>query len=182
MYNELFEVWRKEIESQDLEKLPPDFYMRVADYVKKFREETRMLDKRTVKARLLKSELRRVKRMLQDVLLRRYKKLLQKTVEDERVTSDLLTTEEQRLLNGLLALTERYQTFAANLVQGRIQHMEVPLQRKYLVLRFLKDVPSLVGLDMKAYGPFNTEDVASLPFENATLLIKKGLAEEIGAG
>jgi DNA replication initiation complex subunit (GINS family) len=32
---------------------------------------------------------------------------------------------------------------------------------------------------MKAYGPFKAEDVASLPIENARILIKQGLAEKV---
>jgi len=32
---------------------------------------------------------------------------------------------------------------------------------------------------MKTYGPFKAEDVASLPIENANVLVKQGLAEKI---
>jgi DNA replication initiation complex subunit (GINS family) len=34
---------------------------------------------------------------------------------------------------------------------------------------------------MKTYGPFKVEDVASLPIENAKVLIKQGLAEKVEA-
>jgi len=33
-----------------------------------------------------------------------------------------------------------------------------------------------MGTDMKSYGPFLAEDVASLPVENAKVLVKQGLA------
>jgi len=32
---------------------------------------------------------------------------------------------------------------------------------------------------MKTYGPFKVEDVASLPAENAKILIRQGLAEKV---
>jgi DNA replication initiation complex subunit (GINS family) len=32
---------------------------------------------------------------------------------------------------------------------------------------------------MKAYGPFVVEDVASLPVENAKILVKQGFAEVV---
>ena len=48
-----------------------------------------------------------------------------------------------------------------------------------MVVRFLKDVPSIVGVDLKTYGPFKSEDVASLPIENARVLIRQGLAVEV---
>jgi DNA replication initiation complex subunit (GINS family) len=53
MYNELYEAWKKEQESAELQPLTKDFYARLAGYVKKIREETKMLDERTPKARLI---------------------------------------------------------------------------------------------------------------------------------
>jgi DNA replication initiation complex subunit (GINS family) len=34
-----------------------------------------------------------------------------------------------------------------------------------------------MGVDMKTYGPFKAEDVASLPAQNADNLIRKGIAK-----
>ena len=36
-----------------------------------------------------------------------------------------------------------------------------------------------MGADMKSYGPFKVEDVASLPVENAKMLVKQGLAVQV---
>jgi DNA replication factor GINS len=43
----------------------------------------------------------------------------------------------------------------------------------------LKEIPAIIGADMKTYGPFKTEDVASLPAENARILAKQNLAEKV---
>ena len=59
--------------------------------------------------------------------------------------------------------------------------VDVGQEHKRAVLRFLKDVPAIIGADMKTYGPFKVEDVASLPIENAKVLIKQGLAEKVEA-
>jgi len=40
----------------------------------------------------------------------------------------------------------------------------------------VKNIPAIMGADMKSYGPFVVEDVASLPELNARILIKQGLA------
>jgi len=40
---------------------------------------------------------------------------------------------------------------------------------KSIVVRFLKEVDQIVGADLEKYGPFKTEDVATLPYENASL-------------
>ena len=49
------------------------------------------------------------------------------------------------------------------------------------LLRILEPVPQFVGDDLIIYGPFEAEDVASLPFNISDVLIKKSKAEEIKA-
>lgn len=182
MYSELYEGWKRELQSTELEKLPSDFYPSIADYLRRLREEGRMLDKRTVKARLLRGEVQNVKRMLRELIRARYKKLMRKAAEAEKVASEFLTAEEESLLKGVLPLAEAYQAFASNLLQGHFVQMgAVECQHKNAVLRFLKDVPAIIGADMKTYGPFKIEDVASLPAGNAKILIKQSLAEKVEA-
>jgi DNA replication factor GINS len=181
MYSELYEAWKRELQSVELEKLPPDFYAKIADYLKKAKEESRMLDKRTVKARLLKTEVQNVRCMLRNVVRTRYKKLLKVAMEGEKVPSGFLTVEEEKLLAGVSPLAEAYLAFAKNLLRGHLQQIEVMQERKSIVLRFLKDVPTIIGADMKPYGPFKAEDIASLPIENAKILVKQGLAERVEA-
>lgn len=48
---------------------------------------------------------------------------------------------------------------------------------KCVLVRFLKPVPSIIGVDIKSYGPFLVEDVASVPELNARILVKQGLAK-----
>lgn len=165
----------------ELEKLPSGFYSEIADYFRKLREEGRMLDKRTVKARLLRNEVRNVKRMVREITRVRHRKLLKKATKGEKVLDDFLTAEESRLMKGIVPLTEAYQTFTKNLLRGHLSQIEIAVQNRSAVLRFLKDVPAIIGADMKPYGPFKSEDVASLPIENAKILVKQGLADEIEA-
>lgn len=47
----------------------------------------------------------------------------------------------------------------------------------FVEVRFLKDMPAIVGVDMKTYGPFKKGTLAALPKENASILIKMGVAE-----
>jgi DNA replication factor GINS len=179
MYAELLETWKREIESAVLQKLAPDFYSKIADYLRHLREEGRMLDKGTVKARLLKSETRNAKRMLHELIQVRYRKLVERLADTEEVPSELLAIEEGKLLKGCLPTTFAYQNFAANLLKGQTSKMDATQDRKNVALRFLKDIPEIVGANMKIYGPFKAEDVASVPSENGSVLVKQGLAERI---
>ena len=49
----------------------------------------------------------------------------------------------------------------------------------YILVRFLKTTPPLVGIDLINYGPFEKEDIANLPEKNAKILIYEKCAEEI---
>jgi DNA replication initiation complex subunit (GINS family) len=179
MYDELYEIWKRELENNELEILPPDFYSKIADYLRRLKEESRMLDKRSVKSNLLKKEMQNVKFMIRDLIWRRYKKSIEKTVKDEKVQANVLTAEEEKIYSGFSSSTEMCQNFAKNILRGHVPeaHAEQVLKRD--VLRFLKDVPAIIGTDMKTCGPFKVEDVASLPIENAKILVKQGLAEKV---
>lgn len=182
MYDELYEIWKRGQEAIGLAELPADFYSKVADYLTKLKEESRMLDNRTVKARLLKNEMRNVRRMLRELTQSRYRKLVRAVAKGDKTTLDALTSEEEKIVNGVLPFAEAYHTFVKNLLRGRIVTIGVGQERRTVVLRFLKDIPAIIGSDMKPYGPFSVEDVASLPNENAKILVSQGLAESVEVG
>ena len=49
----------------------------------------------------------------------------------------------------------------------------------YTIVRFVKDTPPLVGIDLKNYGPFNENDIASIPYKNAVILLNEKFAEKV---
>ena len=49
----------------------------------------------------------------------------------------------------------------------------------YTLVRFLKETPPLVGIDLINYGPFEKEDIANLPQKNAKILLIEKFAEKI---
>lgn len=105
--------------------------------------------------------------------------MLKKTSEGYKIPNDTLAAEEVKLLSGFSPLIESYQVFTKGLLQGQLLQIDAKCEQKNVVLRFLKDVPAIVGSDMKPYGPFKVEDVASVPIENAKILVKQGLAEKV---
>jgi DNA replication initiation complex subunit (GINS family) len=50
---------------------------------------------------------------------------------------------------------------------------------EYILVRFLRDCPALIGADLINYAPFQKEDIASLPAPNAKILIMEKFAEKI---
>jgi DNA replication factor GINS len=187
MYDELYAAWRLEIENGELSSLPSDFYARIAEYLRRIKEENKMQDKKTVRTNLLEHEMANAQRMTQELLATRYRKLIKLVVAGRKVPADSLTAEEAKLYSGVTPSAETYNKFVAGIIEGRIIKVEIlttptaepPVVHVRMTLRFLKPVPSIIGADMKSYGPFQVEDVASVPIENAKILVKQGLAKAI---
>jgi DNA replication factor GINS len=178
LYNELYEAWRHEKDSSELQPLPKDFYVRLAEYVKRIREEGRMLDEKTTRGRLLLHEAENVRRMVGELVSLRHYKAVQLVSESEAVNVEGLTKEEEKLFSDVSRPFEVFQGIMKEVEAGRLPQTgrEKPKNR---VLRFLKETPVIVGVDMKTYGPFQREDVASVPAENAKILTKQGIAVEV---
>jgi len=181
LYNELHKIWKQELENAELQRLPSDFYSRIARYLKKAKEESRMLDRRNVRAHLLKVETQNVKSIVYELTKVRYEKIIRKVVANEKVPLDVLTSEEREIYTGVIPVTEAYQSFVKNILQGYLPKMRDKQKNKRVVLRFLKSTPAIIGADLKTYGPFKVEDLASLPVENAKVMIRQGLAQMVRA-
>ena len=190
MYNELYTAWQREIDDPTLGALQIDFYAKIAEYLQRIKTEDKVLDKKSVKMNLLVHEALNVERMLKELLGARYKKIIKTVTKNQKLPSELLTAEEARMCETFADFTKAYQNFADDLMQGQIKQIaesdRAPIKvvvktetapvPKRLTIRFLKSIPAIMGADMKSYGPFVAEDVASLPPQNAQILVKQGLA------
>ena len=179
LYDEIYEAWRAEKETAEVQRLPKDFFVRLADYVKRMREESRMLDNKTTRARLMQQEFKNVKKILRDLIRLRYEKALRKAMTGKNVPQDSLTEEEETLQRSISPSVEAYQDLLKKILTGRLPNLERKKKPKKIVVRILQEIPAIIGSDMKAYGPFKAEDIATLPPENARVLIKQGVAAEI---
>ena len=49
----------------------------------------------------------------------------------------------------------------------------------FIILKFIKKTPPLVGIDLINYGPFEEGDLASIPSQNAKILLLEKFAEKV---
>jgi DNA replication factor GINS len=96
-----------------------------------------------------------------------------------KVPPDILTADEVRILSNVPAFSDAFQSLIKEVLQGRRMGGKAKHEHKRGSLRFLVHVPAIIGADMKSYGPFQSEDVASVPLDNARILVKQRLAESI---
>lgn len=179
MYDELLDAWKKEMESSGLQSLPKDFYARLADYVRRIREEKRLLDEESLRGKLIQLEEENVKRMISDLVRARYTKLLQLIEKNEVIPLGSLIEEEESLYGDLMASKKAFDRLLSDILHGQKPKVKQSRSRGFSVVRILGEIPQIIGVDMRVYGPFKPEDITVLPEENARALIKQGLAVEI---
>ena len=179
IYDETIEAWRREFHNPELQDLRADFFRDVANYVRRLKEARRNLDQRSLKAILLEEEMSRLEQLVVQLVDRRMSKIWEASRANTHVTPDASEKWAQEQLSNL---TRYYRKFKEDALQG-IEPSYLPEKKKEnLLLRFVKDIPSIIGVDLKTHGPFNKEDIAILPYENAESLVRQGTAVEIRTG
>ncbi|MFQ5762143.1 MAG: hypothetical protein ACE5PO_03830 [Candidatus Bathyarchaeia archaeon] len=180
MYDELYQHWLKEDEAQDLQPLAKDFYIKLAAYRKELQAEVQVAEDTLPRTRILKLELENGRQLMENLFQLRLRKMLDYLAQNRPVSLDLLASEEVEVYNQLLNAFRHAGEILGSIEKGR--HAEPstsPRDTKGIIVRFLQDTPAIVGADMKIYGPYQKEDVASLPLENAEILIKTGTAKKV---
>ena len=174
MYDELYKAWKSEITSEDAQPLPEDFYRRAEAYVSSTNQEETPTDQHTAKGRLLQKEREIVTRLFRELKEARLRKLVILTQSGKTIDPANLTEEERQLAK---AFANSLQTFNHETPERKPSVPEEPIE--LAVLRFLQDIPEIVGTDLRIYGPYKKEDVGSLPSQNAMALVKQGVAKTV---
>jgi DNA replication initiation complex subunit (GINS family) len=177
LYNELYKAWKSEKSSEKTQPLASDFYQRVQTYLGGLEEDSASLEAHTLQGRLALKEKEVVTRLLQELKEARLQKLVNVTKHHGNVDATGLTEEETSLVK---SIDDSLQAFEQVRNEPAGTTTATPEERiEMSVVRFLQDIPEIVGTDLKIYGPFKKEDVGSLPNQNAHVLVKQGAAKEI---
>ncbi len=176
VYDEVFEAWKHEYHSIELQPLRPGFYKEVASYVRRLKEARRNLDQKSLKAIVLEDESRRLQQLVHQLVDKRLEKFRNSAGGKESMAIDL---PEKWVLEEFSEISRHATRFKEDLDQGLEPTAFPPKKQERLMVRFIKDLPAIIGVDLKTHGPFKAEDVASLPFENAESLIRQGAAMEV---
>ena len=180
-YSRLLEAWRSERRESGLQPLPEGFFADMSDYTSRLREQTRMLDRGSMRGRIALRERDNAERMLQELFQLRLRKIVVSELDGTAIAATILSPEEKRLQAELRRLLADHSDRLKSILMGRAPQVEArtPPRSGLKVVRFVKALPAIIGIDMKTYGPFNPEDVASIPEENAENLIRRGIAKEV---
>jgi DNA replication factor GINS len=107
---------------------------------------------------------------------------LEKSNKKNEIDYSRITDEEKYILDGKYRLKRRLDEISSLINNGRpkiLERISERLKQKKILIRFMKPIEQFVGVDMSHYGPFNSEDIANLPLENAVSLINNNIASEV---
>ncbi len=198
-YDDIRELWEDEKNHEKLQYLDDLKLSLMTDYLSNIR---RLLAEtpsgNTLQVDLLKEEGVNVEFMIKDLLLMRRNKILFHVLNDEKMSGNLTLAEEEfynRLRRGL----ESHTRFVNEILTGNpAPTMRIPdstaseenvdslgdevedSSREYIMVRFLRPVKdTIMGLDEIVYGPFEKEDVATIPTANAKIWLRNGTVTRI---
>ncbi|MBI3860170.1 MAG: DNA replication complex GINS family protein [Thaumarchaeota archaeon] len=162
-------------ESNQLSSIPGDFYHRISAYAQKLRRSTGAGGSESAN-RLIFIQVRLIETMGRQLLELRARK-----AADQNAVSQLLA-EERYLCSAQTKSKRRLDAFVDALASGKpsfIDFAQMSENRRSVTIKFVKHVNELVGMDMKRYGPFEVDDLASIPVAHANVLIAAGDAVEV---
>ena len=113
-------------------------------------------------------------RLYQELKDARTKKIITAARDGIEINTEALTEDEKKLVKSL----NEFLTSTGPLPETKAVPTE-PDRVTLSIVRFLQDIPEIVGTDLRIYGPYNKEDVGSIPSENAEALMKQGAAKMI---
>jgi DNA replication initiation complex subunit (GINS family) len=175
MYSELCKVWKSEKTSELPQPLPIDFYSRAASYLKDLNEKSATNNVQSLQDRLAFKEKEVAERLLEEIKQIRIRKITNASLKDSTINLQDLTEKEKMFAEDLKASTTKFNEARMERDATNPQPTAVELT----VIRFLQDVPEIVGVDLKMYGPYRKEDLGSLPTQNADAFIKQGVAKSV---
>jgi DNA replication factor GINS len=164
-----------EARSEDLLPLSVDFYSRLAAYSQKLKRSAGFGNSEIV-VRLVNIQLGMIRSMSHDLVLTRTAKAA------KRGTFIQLLPEERYVCSMEERFQRRLDAFVEAVSSGQPSFVEMAQRSesgRSVVVRFTKHVDELVGLDLRRYGPFDVDDVASIPAASAGILIAGGEAVEV---
>ena len=198
-YNEIKLAWEDECETEDLVDLEDLKLSRMSSYISQIRFKLASTpSEQKLQADIYSHEALNAEFMLHDLLILRRGKILRIASEQKKPTG-IMTLSEEEFFNRVTRGFDTHSKFVENVIAGTpeptLKHVndvetigpEKPAKKHtessdldYVMVRFLRPIEEqFMGFDEKIYGPFQKEDVAVIPTENAKIWLSDGTVARI---
>ena len=211
-YETLFELLRVEKSRDDLQELHNSFFDDVLAYLREKQQildESRVKEDifSSTERDKVSTEMSNIKRILKELYERREKKIIHMALNKSRTNSNIIDTSklmeiENNFFSHIVGTLDKFrsgiivnildfrQPFikddipsnAAETTAGNDEGKKTEEKKDTKLVRFLHPIPKFIGKELEFYGPYEEEDMATLPTDIAEVLITKGRAEEMSEG
>jgi len=167
-YETLRRIEQEERISKKLVQLPDRFMLEVMEYMQK--KATMAKEKGD------KWELQSARQRFQSIIQLRERKVMNFTLSFVRsgALPENMIPEERELFDGVVKRVKEFHDKRKKAMSGE--------RASSKTVAILQQLPQFVGIDMGYYGPYQQGDIATVPEENARLLIERGAAELVESG
>ena len=173
LLDKLYHIVLREVEDETmLVELDPDLYRQISDFIGNLRRQRYSGIEDKVKERAITSASNLVSLLLRTrlekaVMLRGMSEGSSiKPRENAVPVMQRLLDEEKFVLDSEEERDQRQEVILSAAKRGRSKFLESISEShktSRVVVRFLKDAEPVVGVDMEMYGPFRSEDIATIP-------------------
>lgn len=171
--DKLNRLLQDENRTKELQKISSDTYKEIAAHIKGIRAESSESEKNLV------SELNIAERQILHKITRRLIEVrISKFKQDPESDVSNLVLEERYVAEPLVQSRKRIDKIGEVILNGQTTELERisdAIKQKYVIVRFAQPYSAVSGTDLATYGPFEAEDVAILPLENAKNLSRVGI-------
>ena len=181
--DELYQIWKTEKGEKTLQKLSPQFYAEVRKLLSDSSAASAATGQDRAEKAITEKEFEIMQRLSTEIAKTRMKKIVDAALSGLKVGAELLAQEEAEFAKIIGTHVGDYYRFVDELGLDSLSSREKtpgkPAEARLEVVRFLSDFPAIIGVDLKTYGPFKSEDIATLPSENASALISQGVVKQV---
>lgn len=194
-YNQIQQAWEEEKDSEKLQNLEDLKLSKMTGYLSSIREHlAKTASDNKLQVDLFQEEGISIEFMLRDLLMLRRQKILNAILNSEQQKGNMTLAEED-FYNRIKKGVEEHLHFIDEVLTGkptatitRSQDSDTVRPKEdldentteYVMVRFLKPVEEpFVGLDEVVYGPFQKEDIATIPTANARKWLTDGIVVRV---
>ena len=191
--DEIFNILKGEIHlDSGPQPVPQDFYQNISNLVALLKEqnETENLELQKenngstekISKEISSNLINLVVKLTTLIFVLRCKKIFNSSKSKNMFEYSNLTDEEKYVFFGNREREQRINIILKMLLEGKSKTLEKivsSINQNFVIIRFLDSMEQFVGVNMNKYGPYQRDDVAILPFENARSIIENKKAVEI---
>lgn len=190
---EIFNILKGEIHlGSGPQPVPHNFYQNIANLVSLLKEQNEKeypkLQKENdgttekISQQINSNLINLVVKLTTLIFILRCKKIFNSSKSQNIFEYSNLTNEEKYVFFGNREREQRINIILNMLLEGKSKTLEKivsSINQNFVIIRFLDSMEQFVGVNMNKYGPYQRDDVAILPFENARSIIENNRAVEI---